>query len=331
MPVKSGRLKIDLTKMRMIPYEYAEKRALEICKSPSVKFETRKIIFLIDLFGVYHRVMQWMSNNNVPVTDAELPARIAGHLLWDAMLKVREHEIEEFCAPGMDFKKLVGKLGVFREGDAEPDPSHVNRMEIRWELFFAPSPVGKIIEKLERQERKTPQRERLLQQILLGKVPIGFEVRDYSIYDAFIKELQNWLDAKLSDPGFYGIGIHDNKISLSEKEVDIRIAIRGMDILAGNEADAICIVSSDQDYGPLHERVQDAGLNCYFADVAKFAMQNNIGKNIRNLENSITVGLSYEFFWGLIQEHISSPQMLRLTYDQYGALNRVYRDHGGRY
>lgn len=329
MSESSGRSTLDFTKMRTIPENDAEKRALEICKPTSVPFEARKTVFLIDLFGIYHRVMEWMAHNDVPVSDAELPSSIAGHLLTDAMLKVRKHELEEFGAPGMDFDDLVRKLCVYFEGEAEPAPSRVNRIEIRWEFFFAPSPVGRITEKLKSWGKKTPNRERLLRQVSLGKVPTGFEVRDYSIYDSFIQELRNWLDAKLADPGFYGIHVNENVISLSEKEVDIRIAIRAMDIMAGNEADAICIVSSDQDYGPLHERIQDAGLRCYFADVAKFARRDNVGRKIRHLENTVTVGLSDKFFWRIIEEHVGSPQMLRLTNDQYSALYRIYREHGG--
>jgi len=259
-----------------------------------------------------------MRAKDVPISDRELPSRLAGHLLWDTMEMIRERERKELDSIGMDFDKLVREFMCSREGET-PTANHVTRLDMRWELFYAPSPVEEVRQRLEGWPRKGTDQQRALEDLSRGVIHTPYGPRDYGIYDDFIAQLGDWLAAKHSDPGFYGIRIDRNQVSLSEKEVDIRIAVSAMDIMAGCEADSICIVSSDQDYMPLHERVRDVGLNTYQADVAKFAMHGNVGKKIRDLDGFIAARMTSGLFWNLIQEHVTSPQMLRLSEPDSGA------------
>lgn len=328
--IKPKTLNLHITKQ--IPYDQALQLARDHVASPSVRFARRKTVMLIDLYGVYKGVIEWMSDNKIPCTTAELPARIAGHLLWAAMLQVREREQQELPFSGEDFDSLVRDFMFTVEGQGEPEPDCFTELDMRWEMFFAPSPLKEAEWKLKAHRKKIHDLDGKLKQVKAGVIDTPHEQRDYRLYDDFIDELTTWLGSKNGKPGFYNIHLNENNICLDEKEVDIRLAIRAMDIMAGNEADAICIVSSDQDYMPLHERIRDAGLNTYHADVAKFANPGNVGRRIKDLgEQNIQVRMTKRITEGLISEFISSPQMLQLTSDQYGELWRIHHELGGRF
>ncbi|WP_306755256.1 NYN domain-containing protein [Paracoccus actinidiae] len=327
---KSAPLNFRITKV--LPYDQALQLARDYVASPSVRFARRKTVALIDLYGIYRGVTQWMGKHDVPPTTAELPARIAGHLLWSAMRQVREREQQELPFSGRDFDSLVGNFMITMEGQDAPNPDCVTELDMRWELFYAPSPLKQVERALIARRRHIPDIDRKLERLQTGVIDTQHEQRDYRIYDDFIHELTTWLGARNEQPGFYNIIVKPQVVCLDEKEVDIRLAIRAMDIMAGNEADAICIVSSDQDYMPLHERVRDAGLNTYHADVAKFDNPRNIGRRIQGMdEQAIQARMTKEITGVLIQEYVGSPQMLHLTSEQYSALWRIHHELGGRF
>lgn len=317
---------------KIIPYEQALQLARDYVASPSIRFARRKTVALIDLYGIYRGATQWMAKHAVPSTTAELPARIAGHLLWNAMSQVRDREEQELPFTGKDFDRLVGNFMITREGRNAPDADCVTELAMRWELFYAPSPLKQVEKKLMERRKDIPDVDQKLEKLRTGVIDTQHERRDYRIYDDFIDELTRFLGARNQQPGFYNVIVKRQGVCLDEKEVDIRLAIRAMDIMAGNEADAICIVSSDQDYMPLHERIRDAGLNTYHADVAKFDNPGNVGRRIQGMnDQAIRVAMTHDITGRLIGEFVGSPQTLNLTDAQYTALWRIHHELGGRF
>ncbi|MBB1492899.1 NYN domain-containing protein [Paracoccus sp. MC1854] len=316
---------------RWFPLEEAEKLARELVASPSVRYECRKTIFLIDLYGIYLRVTEWMAENRVPITTGELPSRIAAFLLWNAMEEVRKREQAEISFSGMDFQKLVGEF-LFRREEDVPTADSVTHLDMRWELFYAHSPLKEIKRILKTTRSLDPSLERKLANLRKGIVETPYGTRDYRVYDDFIARLSSWLTARCAEPGFYNIRVNRGGVCLDEKEVDIRIAIRAMDIMAGNEADAVCIVSSDQDYMPLHVRIKEAGLKTYHADVAKFDMPDNIGRKIRGMgDDAIHVRMTPDIPHDLIKQYVQPPILLDLHGGQYEALWRIMHEMGGEF
>lgn len=322
---------LDFSGYRFIPYDEAVQHARGLVASPCVRYECRKTIFLVDLYGIYLRVTEWMNANSVPITTGELPSRIAGFLLWDAMSEVRKLEQAEFSFTGTDFEDVVGKFFYRREEDV-PTAESVTHLDMRWELFYAPSPLKDIQRIMKARRGHDLLLERKLANLRNGIVETPYGTRDYRVYDDFIAQLSSWLTARCAEPGFYNIRLNRDGVCLDEKEVDIRIAIRAMDIMAGNEADAVCIVSSDQDYMPLHERIRDAGLKTYHADVAKFDMPDNIGRMIRGMgEAAIHVRMTPDILRDLIRQYVQPPILLNLRGGQYEALWRIMHELGGEF
>lgn len=314
-----GVLSLDKMSTRKV---MAEEAVAKIVDHPNVAFETRKTLFLVDVYGIFLRVTDWMRKNDIPVTTSDLPIRYAVELLMIAADGVRKRENGQLSIEGLDYDDLVNQIYT-ESHDESATITAVTRIQQGWELFFAPAPIEEIKHRAERASKQNIVWEKFLTDAKQGVVNTEHGRLDYRIYDDFTEGLAEFLGAKIAEKGFYRVHIdqHKGTVGLSEKEVDIRIAIRTMDFATSGEGAAICIVSSDQDYMPLHDRCKDSGISAYHSDVAKFDMHHNIGRRIKEMEHDhVLVSIEEEIHNGIIAEHLEPKGPLTLTSEQYSAI-----------
>lgn len=310
--------------------EYRQKcydLADEITRARNVSFQQRKTIFLIDVQGIYLALIEWMGEKGIPVAGGELLSRFAVHLLSVAMLEVEDRERLELDPKAIDYEDLY--LACYRKDRKKLEfVEAVNRLLGDLELFFAPFPLKEVKAHLSKRmlNGKNIQLRKDTDAVENGIVKLPWGERNYRFYDKFVADIKDGFDVRRMEKGFFNFYVNAQGLKYcDEKEVDIRIAIRAMDIAIGGEAEAICIVSSDQDFMPLHDRCRDAGLRTYHADVAKFSKQANVGRKIRELgADAIAVVIPKDLAWRIIQEYVTSPSLLSLTPDQYKALWNVH-------
>src|SRR5699024_8354738 len=90
--------------------------------------------------------------------------------------------------------------------------------------------------------------------------------------------------------GFFGSYVEPKGLQhFDEKEVDIRLSISAMDSLYEGNTNAICIVSSDQDFLPIHERADAFNVMSFQADLAKFREDDKIGRTSRRWTGDLFV------------------------------------------
>lgn len=298
----------------------------------SIQEEKRRAIFLVDVQGIYLSLITWMGKNDIPLEGGELIGNLAASLMYEAVESVRQRDFVDFAPGGVDYRTFVD--WVINDDDHKVSLTRkIDLWSFEVELFYAPSPIGKAKSDLNR-EIKRKGRTNLLSNLEYhlerGLVSVHGQWRDYTYYDDFVRVLKKCLEAKRSGEGFFNFRITQDGLKyFDEKEVDIRIAVRAMDIMQG-EADAICIVSSDQDFMPLHQRCRDAGLRTYHADVAQFDRHNMIGRRIKELgEDAIFVEMPKSISDHLLSLYVSQPQLIDLTRAEYKALCDLYENVNG--
>ena len=171
---------------------------------------------------------------------------------------------------------------------------HVVDIKTSIELFYAPVPLAAIEWQLKKHARTgSAEARRQLDDIRNGLLKPHGDARDYTHYDDFIQCMKRSSAVSGWEEGFFNFYVGSLGLkSFDEKEVDTRIVIRAVDACVDYEADSICIISSDQDFVPLHERGDRSGVRTYQADVSKFATPDRVGRRIRNLgDRFIPVGI----------------------------------------
>lgn len=298
----------------------------------AIREEKRKTIFLIDVQGLYLGLITWMAKSEIPLSSGALIGNLAANLVEEAVSSVERLDAVEFAPGGVDYRSFVDWV-VRQDCQKVTSTTKVNRWEFEVELFFAPSPLHRVQRRLQQELRKgrTKALSDLERNLEEGLVPIHGRLRNYRYYDDFVAVLKDHFDAIDVEKGFFNFSICRNGLRyFDEKEVDIRIAVRAMDITQG-EADAICIVSSDQDFMPLHQRCRDGGLRTYHADLAKFDQHENIGRKIKELgEDLILVEMPKWMSGDILQKYTGSPQMIVLNDAEYKALWLLYEKVNGR-
>lgn len=301
----------------------------------SIKEERRKAIFLVDVQSIYLKLVTWMENNDVPLQSGDLIGNISACLIYETAHFVEQRDVAGFSPRGIDYRTFA-KWVIDGDDARIRSTKKIDRWSYNVELFFAPSPLIEAQSRLKNALRngRTEALSKLERLLEKGVVPVHGRPRDYMHYDDFVVALKRSLDANDSEQGFFNFSIDQNGLKyFDEKEVDIRIAVRAMDIMQG-EADAICIVSSDQDFMPLHQRCRDGGLRTYHADVAKFDQRDNIGRKIKELGDDwifveMPKWMSENILHKNYQTMVSSPHYISLTSAEYGALMRLYEKING--
>jgi hypothetical protein len=202
-----------------------------------------------------------------------------------------------------------------------------------FELFYAPVPIKQIEWQLQKAARTAGGEARVQLELLSAGIlkRRGVFERDYSAYADFVAKLKANPEYARSHEGFFNFHAGDGGLKVfDEKEVDTRIVIRSMEALYGREADALCIVSSDQDFLPVHAKAADFGVRSFQADLAKFADISRVGRRIKGLGEDYLAGrLARDWPLKLIFEASTVPDrniraLYTISEDEFEGLCRMH-------
>lgn len=255
-------------------------------RSSNSKIIKHRVLILVDLQGVYLGVTRWLAEQGFPLDGGMVASRIAHYMLESVARDVETKVMGEFTN-GVIFNDLV--RAVFRkEVDRlalKEGVTEIVDIKSTTELFYAPVPLGKIEWQLKKHARQgSVEARRQLDDIESGILKPHGDLRDYAHYDDFIACLKKNATVSRWEEGFFNFYVSPSGLkSFDEKEVDTRIVIRAVEACVDYEADSICIISSDQDFVPLHERAEKSGVRTYQADASKFASPDRIGRRIKDL------------------------------------------------
>nr|RDS94508.1 NYN domain-containing protein [Cereibacter sphaeroides f. sp. denitrificans] len=298
----------------------------QIINARDVTYKNRKVTTLVDVQGIYLGLLEFFRVNEIPVRNDHLLSRFAVQLICAVQEDVAQRERDDLGVQGVDYEKLW-TICERRDEAKLRSISVIRHITHTTELFFAPSPLSEICRKAKFLSKDDKIRQLIIDNATQGLAVTQWGTRNYRFYDDFVGSLATLLEAKSSERGFFGVHVKDALLRLDEKEVDIRLAVRAMDVMAGAEADALLIVSSDQDYMPLHQRCRDAGLRTYHSDVANFFRVGKTGRKIKDLgDHFILADFSRGFFWLLINEY--QQGYLPLSAQEYSALWTLHQRSG---
>lgn len=298
-----------------------EELASRITQASDVSLVDHKVIALVDLQGVYLAMTNWFKERKIPLASGLIISRLAFFLLEATISEIKRQALAEVGDGFVDFDDLV-KLVSKKKTDDVRAMKGVVKVVPSIELFYAPAPLSKIEWLLKKEAKNGSSRAaRNLNDLQKGIVNFPWGSRDYSVYDHFVSCLKQNPSVTRSEEGFFNFFVGRNGLQFfDEKEVDIRIAVRAMDVCADYQADSLCIISSDQDFGPLHERWKGSGTKTFQADVAKFASQQKVGRKIKELgAGFIETAINPDWPLRVIVE-ASRPAMYALAVDEFEAL-----------
>lgn len=289
-----------------------------------------KMLILVDVQGVYLGLQSWLSENNVPMDDGVILARFAHLQIERTGREIASRLVAAHAEPTYDLKELFdsieveyvdGKAYLGNELKVARDATYLD-ISMNFEMFYAPAPLKEIEGQLFRAVRSAGSREarEQLKKIKLGVItPRRAFTRDYKAYGDFVSQLKQSAAHASSQEGFFSFYVGDHGLShFDEKEVDTRIVIRAMDALYNKEADSLCIVSSDQDFIPLHSRAEEFGIKSFHVDLSKFTEQNRVGKKIRNLNHRfIRCGIDPSWPLQVLLQGVSAPAMDQFAEHKY--------------
>lgn len=297
--------------------------------------ETRKVLVLVDLNGIYLRLHGWLAAAGVPMRDGLILSRFAFFQVHDTFQRIKAHILATEDDRFRDLDEVTEAMERRGDGRFEFEPGKIYlRFEPSFDLFYAPAPYKDIEWKLKKEARSgSLGLKRLIQMAEKGVIEVYGTERDYGAYDDFIAKLKANPEYAKSERGFFCYNVGPRGLRyFGEKEVDTRIVIRAMETFFNYEADALCVASSDQDFLPLAEKAADFGIDFYQADLAKFENQGNIGRKIRELGGRFLTGrIGEEWPLRIVLEAVSSPDhgtraLYELYEDELEALCRLHNE-----
>lgn len=302
-----------------------------------------KLLILVDLQGMYLALHKWLLGNEVPVQDGLILGRFARLQIERTAREIAYRLTKSQPSPTEDLRQLFertkidyvdGKAYLGQQLDVLKGGTYLD-ISMNFELFYAPVPLEQIEWRLKKSASKgNAQAKEQLRKIRHGIVsrPEVLE-RDYKAYDDFVSYLKRATEFAKSQEGFFGYYVGPEGLkNFDEKEVDIRIAIRAMDALHCHEADSICIISSDQDFLPLHERARSFAVASFQADLAKFTTNDNIGGRLKDLgDGFIQGGIDPSWPLAILTEAMSSTSIghfasYNLSEEELHALCRLHNN-----
>lgn len=268
----------------------AARLALENSKSTVRHF---RALALVDLQGLYLRLHDVLSGINFPLNSGLIIGKFASLQILDALREASQRTAQRSTNPTGILENLINQVRI-EQIDGRPhlaealevlDRGVYLDVEPKFEVFYAIPPLGEIELELRRDlkqgYRSAEHSLRLLKSGII--VTRNFE-RSYKHYREFVQVVKSTRECIGSQEGFFTKRVEKGEIkSIDEKEVDIRIAIRAMQGLYEQEADAICVVSSDQDFVPIRDQCRKHGVEYFQADSAKFMEGENVGRRIVDL------------------------------------------------
>lgn len=283
--------------------------------------EEHKILILVDVQGVYLGLQDWLSDNGVPMDDGVILASFA-HLQIErtgreiASRVVSAHSDSTYdlkhLFDSIEIKYIDGKAYLGKELKVAKNATYLD-ISVSFEMFYAPAPLKEIEGFLFKAARSGSREAReQLRMVKEGIVtPRGAFERDYKVYGDFVSHLKGSALNSGSQEGFFSFYVGNRGLTnFDEKEVDTRIAVRAMDALYRKDADSLCIVSSDQDFVPLHARAEEFGVSSFQVDLSKFTEQERVGKKIKGLNDRfIRCGIDPEWPLQVLLQGVSAPAM----------------------
>jgi len=280
-----------------------------------------KLLILVDLQGIYLALHKWLSEQKVPIDDGLIIGRFALLQIERTAKEVAIRLANSQPHPTMNLQHLFESIEINyvsdkaylgKRLDVLKDGTYLD-ISMTFEMFYAPVPLKEIEWRLMTSARcGSTEAKDQFRKIKSGIVTRkGTFERNYKAYDDFVSYLKDSTNHSCSQEGFFGyyVGEHGLK-NFDEKEVDIRIAIRTMDALHNREVDSICIISSDQDFMPLHARANDFGVTSFQADLAKFMEGDKVGSKFKNMrERFIRGGVDPKWPLVILTEAMSSPDI----------------------
>jgi hypothetical protein len=311
----------------MEKYAHCLASAREFVQSSKINLDEHKILILVDLQGIYIKLTEWLQAKRFPLENGLILSRFAVHLLNGVIEDIKADAMKSYDAGVVDLEYLVNTI---KTGDRDNLNSIRQVVEFipSMELFYAPVLLKQMEWRLGGAAHKGgPQAKRQLNDIGRGIVHVHGKSRDYSVFDDFVASLQANSFFTGSHEGFYSYRVGRDGIKyFDEKEVDIRIAVRAMDACFEGEAQALCIVSSDQDFVPLHERCSSSVMRTYHADAANFSSPNRTGQNIKSLGTGY-IETAIDPLWPMrIIIEACTPGIYEISMEEFEALCRLHND-----
>lgn len=278
------------TKHRATQEVFAE----QAIKHVGAKLETHRVLVLVDLQGMYLGLHKWLRGQNFPIEGGLVLSRLATFQILDVFDRIKQRILQSTDGPCKDFEGILESIRKADPGGSIPLQPKSTYLKFipQFEIFYAPAPLDQIAWQL----RKEAKAGSVLAMQQLKKAEEGiltnhlFE-RDYSAYDDFIEKLKANPEYSKSAQGFFNYYVGPKGLMFfDEKEVDTRIVIRAMDAFYNYEADSVCVISSDQDFMPLHNRARDFGIQTFQADLAKFLATDRIAKKFKELGDNFLRG-----------------------------------------
>lgn len=292
--------RMDFPAEKITPENWTKHRAAQevfaeqAIKHVGAKLETHRVLVLVDLQGMYLGLHKWLRSQDFPIEGGLVLSRLATFQILDVFDRIKQRILQSTDGPFKDFESVLQSIGQAEPGGSiplQPKSTYVKFIP-QFEIFYAPAPLDQI----EWQLRKEAKAGSTLAMQQLKKAETGvlanhlFE-RDYSAYDDFVEKLKANPEYSKSEQGFFNYYVGPKGLMFfDEKEVDTRIVIRAMDALYNYEADSVCVVSSDQDFMPLHDRARDFGIRTFHADLAKFLTTDRIAKKFKELGDNFLRG-----------------------------------------
>lgn len=265
------------------------------------KVETHKALILVDLQGIYLSLHKWLSAHGFVLDDAFIISRFAYFQLRRTFDEIARR-VSSFkigpCGYLNDFFDTISveeHQGEFFLSDSANILKNGTYIDLHpsFEIFYAPAPLRELAWQLRgKWQRDYAASSQNLTKVEAGIIEkAGVFKRDYSKYNEFVRELQRLSDYKESHKGFFNFSVEKGQIKyFDEKEVDTRIVMRAMDAIHASEFNSLCIVSSDQDFLPLCDRSNGAGIYFFQADLAKFTEGDRVGRRLREMGDQFIQG-----------------------------------------
>lgn len=258
--------------------------AREWMNAHNVSFLDHSMLLLVDLQGIYLNLVLWLQKHKFPIESGTVVSRFAVHLLNQVIHQITADIMRRYDADHIDLQYLLHSI---ENSDIERvrGVTTVVKFIPQMELFYAPV----LLRDIERDLRVAADRggggaKEQFHDVKRGIVHVHGKKRDYSIFQDFISGLSVDSFFTRSEAGFYSYRVEREGVKyFDEKEVDIRLAVRGMEAAFKQEVQSLCIVSSDQDFMPLHERCRALGMRTYHADAANFSSPGRTGSRIKQL------------------------------------------------
>jgi len=264
-----------------------EAMAERIIEYSGATLKTMRVLILVDLQGIYLNLHEWLREQGFPVEGGLVLSRFATFQILDVFDRIKKRIVKASGSSAADFETLleaIAKAGPGGTLGVNIMESYV-RFKPEFDLFYAPSPLRDLEAKLNKyKDSLSLEIKGQLQSLKNGVVRHRNFERDYAAYDDFIAKLKANPEYSSSHEGFFSHHVGPKGLTFfDEKEVDTRIVIRAMDALHAREADVLCILSSDQDFLPLHDRASGFGVSSFQADLANFWRDDRVAKKLRKM------------------------------------------------